>query len=55
MGSINKLSSIKSVFVVPIIKSTNKIKIDFLLCLKLEMKIDQLNLLFKILIAIKYM
>ena len=34
MGSINKLSTIKSVFMVPINKSTNKIKTDFLLCLK---------------------
>ena len=30
MGSINKLSTIKSVFIVPINKSMNKIKIDFL-------------------------
>ena len=29
MGSINKLSTIKSVFIVPINKSMNKIKIDF--------------------------
>ena len=29
MGSINKLSTIKSVFLVPINKSKNKIKIDF--------------------------
>ena len=34
MGSINKLSTIKSVFIVPINKSMNKIKIDFLLCQK---------------------
>ena len=54
MGSINKLSTIKSVFIVPISKSINKIKIDFLLCLNVVKKIDQLNLLFKILIVIKY-
>ena len=30
MGSVNKLSIIKSVFVVPINKFTKKIKIDFL-------------------------
>ena len=29
MGGINKLSTIKSVFIVPTNKSTNKIKIDF--------------------------
>ena len=29
MGSINKLSTIKSVFIVPIDKNTSKIKIDF--------------------------
>ena len=29
MGSINKLSTIKSVFIVPINKNMNKIKIDF--------------------------
>ena len=34
MGSINKLSTIKSVFIVPINKNMTKIKIDFLLCLK---------------------
>ena len=31
MGSINKLSTIKSVFLVPINKDMSKIKIDFLL------------------------
>ncbi len=30
MGSINKLSTIKSVFIVPIDKNMDKIKIDFL-------------------------
>ena len=54
MGSINKLSTIKSVFIVPINKIMTKIKIDFLLCLNQLSKIDQLNLLFKILIVIKY-
>ena len=34
MGSINKLSTIKSVFIVPINKQMTKIKIDFLLCQK---------------------
>ena len=29
MGSINKLSTIKSVFIVPINKNMTKIKIDF--------------------------
>ena len=29
MGSINKLSTIKSVFIVPIDKNMSKIKIDF--------------------------
>ena len=29
MGGINKLSTIKSVFMVPINKTTSKIKIDF--------------------------
>ena len=33
MGSINKLSTIKSVFIVPINENMTKIKIDFLLCL----------------------
>ena len=55
MGSINKLSTIKSVFIVPINKTMNKIKIDFLLCLNQLSKIDPLNLLFMILIVIKYM
>ena len=54
MGSINELSTIKSVFIVPINKSMNKIKIDFLIMPKKERKINQLNLLFKILIVIKY-
>ena len=53
-GSVNRLSTIKSDFLVPINKNMTKIKIYFLLCLKLDMKIDQLNLLFKILIVIKY-
>ena len=43
MGSINKLSTIKSVFIVPINKDKNKIKIDFLLCQKSVRKIEQLN------------
>ena len=55
IGSINKLSTIKSVFIVPINKNMNKIKTDFLLCLKVIKKIDQLNLLFMILIVITYM
>ena len=38
MGSINQLSTIKSVFMVPINKSMNKIKINFLLCLKKSTK-----------------
>ena len=32
MGSINKLSTIKSVFIVPINENMTKIKINFLLC-----------------------
>ena len=55
MGSINKLSTIKSVFIVPINEDMTKIKIDFLLHQNQLNKIGQLNLLFKILIAIKYM
>ena len=35
MGSINKLSTIKSVFIVPINKSINKIKIDFFIMPKI--------------------
>ena len=54
MGSINKLSTIKSVFIVPINENMSKIKIDFFIAPKEHNKIDQLNLLFKILIAIKY-
>ena len=54
MGSINKLSTIKSVFIVPINKNMTKIKICFLLCLNQLKKIDQLDLIFKILIVIKY-
>ena len=53
MGSINKLSTIKSVFLVPINKSMNKIKI-FSLCLKSDRKIDPLKSLFKILVATKH-
>ena len=34
MGSIDKLSTIKSVFIVPINKSMNKIRIDFFIMLK---------------------
>ena len=44
-GSINKLSTVKSVFMVPIGKNMSKIKIDFLLSLKKEKNIDQLLLL----------
>ena len=54
MGSINRLSTIKSVFIVPINEHMSKIKIDFLLLQKKHNRIDQLNLLFKILTAIKY-
>ena len=54
MGSINKLSTIKSVFMVPIDKNMDKIKIDFL-SLKKARNIEQLLLLLKILIVIKYM
>ena len=36
MGSINKLSTIKSVFIVPFNKSMNKIKIDFFIMPKIE-------------------
>ena len=35
MGSINKLSTIKSVFLVPINKSMSKIKIDFFIMPKI--------------------
>ena len=35
MGSINKLSTIKSVFIVPINKSMNKMKIDFFIMPKI--------------------
>ena len=35
MGSINKLSTIKSVFIVPINKSMNKIRIDFFIMSKI--------------------
>ena len=55
MGSINKLSTIKSVFIVPINENMSKIKIDFLLLQKKHSKIDQLNFLFEILIVIRYM
>ena len=55
MGSINKLSTIKSVFIVPINENMSKIKIDFLLHQKKHNKIGQQDLLFKILTAIKYM
>ena len=55
MGSINKLSTIKSVFIVPINENMSKIKIDFLLHQKKHNKIDQLNFLFEILIVIRYM
>ena len=44
-GSINKLSTVKSVFMVHINKNMSKIKIDFLLSLKKEKNIDQLLLL----------
>ena len=55
MGSINKLSTIKSVFIVPINENMSKIKIDFFIMHQNPLnKIDQLNLLFKILIVIKY-
>ena len=54
MGSINKLSTIKSVFIVPINKIMNKIKLIFLSCQKKVKKIDLLNLLFMTSIAIKY-
>ena len=53
-GSINKLSTIKSVFIVPINENMSKIKIDFLLLQKKRNKTDQQDLLFKILIVIKY-
>ena len=46
MGSINKLSTIKSVFIVPINKNMTKVRIDFLLCLNRINKIDQLDLIF---------
>ena len=55
MGSINKLSTIKSVFIVPINKDMTKIKIDFLLNQMLDKKTEVLNLLSKTLIVIKYM
>ena len=55
MGSIDKLSTIKSVFIVPINKDITKIKIDFLLDQMLDKKTEVLNLLLKILIVIKYM
>ena len=54
MESINKLSTIKSVFMVPINKTKDKIKINFFIMPKKINKIDQLNLLFTILIVIKY-
>ena len=54
-GSINKLSTVKSVFMVPINKDMDKIKIDFLLNLRKGRKIDQQLLPLKVLIVIKYM
>ena len=54
MGSINKLSTIKSVFIVPINENISKIKLTFLLLQKKHNKIDQQDLLFEILIVIKY-
>ena len=45
MGSINRLSTIKSVFIVPINENMSKIKIDFLLHQKKHKKIGQQNLL----------
>ena len=45
MDSINKLSTIKSVFIVPINKNMTKIKIDFFIMPKSRSyKIGQLNL-----------
>ena len=41
-GSINKLSTVKSVFIVPIGKNMSKIKIDFFIKPKKVMNIDQL-------------
>ena len=55
MGSINKLSTIKSVFIVPINKDMTKIKIDFFIKPNVGKKTEVLNLLLKILIVIKYM
>ena len=55
MGSINKLSTIKSVFIVLIDKNMSKIKIDFFIKPKKgEEHIEQLHLLLKILIVIKF-
>ena len=53
-GSINKLSTVKSVFIVPINENMSKIKIDFLLHQKQHSKIELPNSLFKISIVIKY-
>ena len=56
MGSINRLSTIKSVFIVPINENMTKIKIDFFLLHRKKLnKTDQLNFLFEILIVIRYM
>ena len=55
MGSINKLSTIKSVFMVPIDENMTKIKIVFLSNLKRVKRVDQQLLPLKILIVIKYM
>ena len=54
MGSINKLSTIKSVFIVPINENMSKIKIDFFIAPKETQQNRSANLLFKILIVIKY-
>ena len=45
MGSINKLSTIKSVFIVPIDEDMTKIKIDFLSNQILDKKTEVLDLI----------